>query len=49
MQGDFRLGRWLVCRSSTQSRRMAGCSLERKFMHVLVCLAASPAGRLKEN
>lgn len=43
MQGDFRLGHWLVCpKLNTVQADGRGIRLEPKFMQVLVCLAARP-------
>jgi DNA-binding winged helix-turn-helix (wHTH) protein/TolB-like protein len=43
MQGDFRLGRWLVCpKLNTVQADGRSIRLEPKFIQVLVCLAVSP-------
>ena len=43
MQGDFRLGQWLVCpRLNTVQADGRAVRLEPKFMRVLVCLADRP-------
>jgi adenylate cyclase len=43
MQGDFRLGHWLVCpKLNTVRADGRAIRLEPKFMQVLVCLAARP-------
>lgn len=43
MQGDFRLGRWLICpKLNTVQADGRTIRLEPKFMQVLVCLAANP-------
>src|SRR5260370_19041962 len=43
MEGDFRLGEWLVCpKLNTVQRDGGAVRLEHKFMLVLVCLAGRP-------
>jgi adenylate cyclase len=43
MQGDFRLGQWMVCpKLNTVQADGRSVRLEPKFMQVLVCLAARP-------
>lgn len=43
MEGDFRLGEWLVCPLlNTVQRNGTTVRLEQKFMQVLVCLAGRP-------
>ena len=43
MQGDFRLGQWLVCpKLNTVQAEGSAVRLEPKFMQVLVCLAGRP-------
>jgi DNA-binding winged helix-turn-helix (wHTH) protein/TolB-like protein/tetratricopeptide (TPR) repeat protein len=44
MEGDFRLGEWLICpQLNTVQRDGATVRLEHKFMQVLVCLAGRPS------
>ena len=43
MEGDFRLGEWLICpQLNTVQREGGAVRLEHKFMLVLVCLAGRP-------
>jgi DNA-binding winged helix-turn-helix (wHTH) protein/TolB-like protein len=43
MEGDFRLGEWLICPLlNTVQRNGTTVRLEQKFMQVLVCLAGRP-------
>jgi DNA-binding winged helix-turn-helix (wHTH) protein/TolB-like protein len=43
MEGDFRLGKWLICPQLNTVQRDGGAvRLEHKFMLVLVCLAGRP-------
>jgi DNA-binding winged helix-turn-helix (wHTH) protein/TolB-like protein len=43
MDGDFRLGEWLICpQLNTIQKDGSTVRLEHKFMHVLVCLAGRP-------
>jgi len=43
MEGDFRLGEWLICpKLNTVQRDGGAVRLEHKFMLVLVCLAGRP-------
>jgi DNA-binding winged helix-turn-helix (wHTH) protein/TolB-like protein/Tfp pilus assembly protein PilF len=44
MEGDFRLGEWLICPLlNTVQRDGSTVRLEQKFMQVLVCLAGRPS------
>ena len=44
MEGDFRLGEWLICpQLNTVQRDGTTVRLEQKFMQVLVCLAGRPS------
>src|SRR4029077_14421720 len=44
MEGDFRLGEWLICPLlNTVQRDGTTVRLEQKFMQVLVCLAGRPS------
>jgi DNA-binding winged helix-turn-helix (wHTH) protein len=43
MEGDFRLGEWLICpQLNTVQKDGQTVRLEHKFMQVLVCLASRP-------
>ena len=43
MEGDFRLGEWLICPQLNTVQSDGGAvRLEHKFMLVLVCLAGRP-------
>src|SRR6478736_3082510 len=43
MEGDFRLGDWLICPQPNTAQSDGGAvRLEHKFMLVLVCLASRP-------